>query len=339
MAGAGHRRPLRADGGAAQGGGRRGGRDQRARRRCQALPAGRRHRPGDRAVEGDRNRRRDRAAPLPRLRGIVPIMDRPGAVPAAASDDWVGIEAARKLPGLRLLLLRGLPSPWSLAARALFELKRVPFAKVYRAPGDPPGALLEWTGQTSYPAALYGDERPRTGWAEILLLAERLGPEPPLLPSDPDERAVVFGIAHEICGELGLAWCRRLLGIEAAMQQAPGDPQLAPFVRKYGSGEEGLASARARVIEVLRMLGDRLQAQREAGRAFLVGSALSAADLYWATFSHMVALYPPEKLPLPEPIRAAFATDDPEIARALTPALLRHRDWIYDRYLQLPVEV
>jgi len=268
-----------------------------------------------------------------------PAMDRASLLSEAPAAEWVGISEARNLGGLRLVLLRGLPSPWSLAARAVFELKRVPFAKVYCAPGDPPGALLEWTGQTSYPAALYDGERPRTGWAEILLLAERLGPEPPLLPSDPDERALVFGLAHEICGEMGLAWCRRLLGIEARMEEAPDDPQLGIFQRKYGSGEEGFASARSRVVEVLRMLGDRLQAQREAGRAFLVGSSLSAADLYWATFSNMVTLLPPEKLPLPEPIRAAFATDDLEIARALTPALLRHRDWIYERYLKLPVEL
>jgi len=30
---------------------------------------------------------------------------------------------------------------------------------------------------------------------------------------------------------------------------------------------------------------------------------------------------------------------DAEIAAALTPALLRHRDWIYERYLKLPVEL
>jgi glutathione S-transferase len=277
-------------------------------------------------------------------------MDRPnapGAAPAtapptaasAAPGGWVGIEQARALPGLRLVLLRGLPSPWSLAARAIFELKRVPFAKVFRAPTDAPEALREWTGQTSYPAAMYEDERPRTGWAEILLLAERLGPEPPLLPDDPEERAQVFGVAHEICGEMGLAWCRRLMGIEARREQAPDDPQVEIFARKYGSGEEGFAAARPRLLEVLRMLGERLQAQREAGRAYLVGSALSAADLYWATFSNMVALLPPEKLPLPDPVRAAFATNDPEIARAVTPALLRHRDWIIDRYLRPPIEL
>lgn len=255
------------------------------------------------------------------------------------SADWVGIAEARALGGLRLVLLRGLPSPWSLAAKAIFDLKRIPYTRVWRAPGDAPDALLEWTGQTSYPAAIFEDERPRTGWAEILLLAERLAPEPPLLPSDPDERAQVFGVAHELCGEMGLGWCRRLQGIERRRAQAPDDPQVRTFLHKYGSGEEGFALAKARAVEVVRMLAERLQAQREAGRAFLVGSALSAADLYWAIFSNMVALLPPEQLPVAEPIRAMFANDDPELARALTPPLLRHRDWIYSHYLKLPVEL
>lgn len=257
----------------------------------------------------------------------------------APPAEWVGIDEARSLRGLRLALLRGLPSPWSLAAKAIFDVKRIPYTRVWRAPDDRPDALLAWTGQTSLPAAVFGDERPRTGWAEILLLAERLEPEPALLPSDPDERAIVFGVSHEICGEMGLGWCRRLQGIERRMQEAPEDPQVLAFLRKYGSGEEGFAVARARVVGIVQMLADRLQAQREAGRAFLVGSALSAADLYWATFSNMVALLPPEKLPLPEPIRALFAPDDPELAKVLTPALVRHRDWIYERFLELPVEV
>jgi hypothetical protein len=97
-------------------------------------------------------------------------------------DDWVSIEEGRKLPGLRLVLLRGLPSPWSLAAKAIFEFKGIEFQRVYRAPADPPEALETWTGQASFPAAVHEDERPRTSWSEILLLAERLRPEPRLLP-------------------------------------------------------------------------------------------------------------------------------------------------------------
>jgi len=263
----------------------------------------------------------------------------PGSAQAQDSKDWIGIAQARSLPGLRLLALRGVPSPWSLAARAILDLKRIPHQKVFAAPDDAPGAVVEWTGQASFPAAMYEDERPRTGWADILMLAERLAPEPALLPPDPEERALVVGISHEICGEMGLAWCRRLLMLESRLRVAPDDPQVAGFARKYGSGAEGFEVARARLVDVVRMLSSQLQRQREAGRAFLVGSALSAADVYWATFSNMVALLPPEKLPLPDALRAAFALDDAEVAKALHPALVRHRDWIYERYLQTPVQL
>ena len=87
---------------------------------------------------------------------------------------WVSLGEGRRLPRLRLVLLRGLPSPWSLAAKAVFDFKGIDFQKVYRAPSDPEDALERWTGQASFPAAMLDDERPRTGWSEILILAERL---------------------------------------------------------------------------------------------------------------------------------------------------------------------
>ncbi|MEN8183644.1 MAG: hypothetical protein ABFS46_14035 [Myxococcota bacterium] len=78
---------------------------------------------------------------------------------------WIGIREARERAGLRLVLLRGFPSPWSQAARAIFEIKRVPFLAVQTASDDPPGSLLEWTGQDGYPVAVYEAERPRAAWA------------------------------------------------------------------------------------------------------------------------------------------------------------------------------
>jgi hypothetical protein len=61
--------------------------------------------------------------------------------------------------------------------------------------------------------------------------------------------------------------------------------------------------------------------------------------VYWATFSNMVALLPPERLSLSEPVRTSFATTDAEIVAALDPGLLAHRDEIYRRHLELPVTV
>jgi len=72
------------------------------------------------------------------------------------------------------------------------------------------GTTKSWTGQHNAPVVMHGSEKPRSGWADILLLVERLAPQPRLLPSDPGERALAFGLADEICGEKGLSWSRRL---------------------------------------------------------------------------------------------------------------------------------
>jgi glutathione S-transferase len=252
---------------------------------------------------------------------------------------WVGLGQARALPGLRLVLLRGVPSPWSLAASAIFELAGVPFTRVCRMPADPPGLLLEWTRQEGCPAAMYGDERPRTGWAEILQLADRLRAQPSLIPEPSRERALMFGLAHELLGEMGLVWCRRLLGLAPRLREAATDPEVARFAYKYGSSPREMESARERVVEVLRLLAEQLRLQREAGSAFLVGSRLSALDVYWAACSNMIALLPQDQLPLDDEVRRGFSTHDRALLDALDPALLAHRDAIYQRYLHLPVEL
>jgi glutathione S-transferase len=250
----------------------------------------------------------------------------------------VSISAARKLGGLRLVLLQGMPSPWGQAAKGIFEIKRIPFTRVHRAADDPPDALMAWTHQDSFPAAMYEDERPRTGWSEILFLAERLGPEPSLIPRDPAERAQMFGLSHEICGEMGLGWARRLMALGPAMASA-SDPAMRAFAQKYGSGPAEVKAASQRVAEVLGLLAGQLRQQRGSGRDFLVGDRLSAADVYWATFCNLIAPLPPPQLPLPENVRAMFTANEPEIRAALDPALLAHRDRIYQQYLKLPVEL
>jgi hypothetical protein len=41
-------------------------------------------------------------------------------------------------------------------------------------------------------------------------LAERLAPQPSLLPVDVMQRALMIGLSHEICGEIGIGCNRRL---------------------------------------------------------------------------------------------------------------------------------
>jgi len=147
-------------------------------------------------------------------------------------------------------------------------------------------SLKQWAGQRSGPVAVYEKDRPRSGWAEILLLAERLASAPSLLPADAAERAVVFGFSHEICGEEGLGWSRRLHLIHAGLHNAGGFPEpVAKYLsKKYGYSPQAAAAAGQRVAQLLGMLAARLKAQLEAGSRYYVGQSLTAVDVYSAAF-------------------------------------------------------
>src|SRR5262249_15431338 len=157
------------------------------------------------------------------------------------------------------------PSPWGEAAKGMMHIKGIEWAAVRLVYDNE--RLKEWAGQRSGPVAIYEQERPRAGWAEILLLAERLGPAPALLPADPAERALVFGLAHEICGEGGLGWSRRLQLVHAGLQNSGGFPErVAKYLgKKYGYSPEAGKAAGPRTGELLRMMAARLKRQQEKG--------------------------------------------------------------------------
>jgi glutathione S-transferase len=242
--------------------------------------------------------------------------------------EFVELAEAASRPGLRLVTVAGI-------------VKRVPCVGVRMQPGRP--EVSEWTGRPNAPVAMYDDEPPRSGWAEILLLAERLAPEPRLIPADPDERALCFGLAHEICGEMGLGWARRLDGIHQSLasEGRVGFPLAAAhyLAPRYGYRPDNADEARRRVVEVLGVLARRLRAQRDAGSRFYLGDALSALDVYAAAFMAMFRPLPPEQCPMPEVLRKAFETLDAETHQALDPLLLEHRDCVYREYLELPMTI
>ncbi|HXK23802.1 MAG TPA: hypothetical protein VMS55_14105 [Myxococcota bacterium] len=251
----------------------------------------------------------------------------------------IGIEQAATRAGTRLVLLAGFPSPWSVAAKAIFDVKRIPYTRAQQMPSDAPDALVRVTGQASYPAVLHEQEKPRSGWAEILLLAERLAPEPALVPSDALARAQLFGFAHEICGEQGLGGTLRLLMIHAGQQASPPSPVSGYLAGKYGYSREAAALAPARAAALLRMLSAQLARERARGNGYLLGASLTALDLYWAAFSNLVAPLTDEQTPLPAPVRAMLAGAPPEVMAALDPALLAHRDFVFAKHVGLPLDL
>ena len=91
--------------------------------------------------------------------------------------EFVSVEEARQRSGLRVVMVGIVPSPWGEAAKGILYHKAIPYVAARLSAEGP--AVKEWTGHDSAPIAVYENEAPRTGWAEILLLAERLAPASP----------------------------------------------------------------------------------------------------------------------------------------------------------------
>lgn len=253
--------------------------------------------------------------------------------------EYVSVEEAMQRGGLRMVVVGDIPSPWGEAAKGILHIKGIEWVAVRLAYDSEP--LKEWAGQRSGPVAIYDKERPRSGWAEILLLAERLAPTPSLLSADPAERALVFGLAHEICGEAGLGWSRRLQLVHAGLQKASGFPErVAKYLgKKYGYSPEAGAASGARVAALVGMLVARLKAQRAAGSRYYVGGSLTAVDVYSATFTAMFSPLPSGRCEMEASTRAAFESRDAQTEAALDPILFEHRDMMYADHLELPLSL
>lgn len=250
---------------------------------------------------------------------------------------YVEIEEARQLDGPLLVLTAGVPGPYGEAAKYVFAVKGIDYTPVRQVPGESDEALRDWTGQTSAPVAIFPDDRPRSSWVEILYLAESIAPEPRLIPADPEERMRMFGLCHEMAGDRGFGWQRRLMLLHPAITAGVGGvPEL--LGRKYGyTPETGEAAAR-HSAEILETLSRQLLSQRERGSRFMVGDDLSAADLYWAAFSEMLDPLPHEQCPMNAGMRSAYTLADPDVRKAADPILLEHRDFVFDAYLELPLD-
>jgi len=256
--------------------------------------------------------------------------------------EYVPIEQAVTMRGLRVVLPAGIPGPWAEAVKGILYVKKIPFIRVRhdRADYTP---LIRWTAQSSAPVMIYNDERPRSMWSDQLFLAERLQPEPALAPLSTGERVLMFGLSNELCGESGLGWSRRLMLIHASVSDPDTTEEarkgMLAFGSKYGYSPGAAAAAPAKVAEVVRALAARLEAQRSRGSRFLIGDRLSALDVYWAAFAALIEPLPDNLCPMPSEFRRRYSCDDPLVRAATSSQLLAHRDFIYHEYLELPVDL
>jgi len=247
--------------------------------------------------------------------------------------DYIPFEDAVAADGLRMTVVSEVPSPWGEAAKGIFHVKGLSWSAVRLDTGN--RDMTKWASSASAPSVVYGDEPPRIGWEDILLLAERLAPEPALLPADPMERALAMGMAHEFCGEGGLGWARRLWLTHIGLKGEGGFVGPAPhyLAAKYGHTPEAGAAAHGRVIDLLAMFAGRLAAQQAKGQEYFFDCGMTVVDIYAAPFAGLLQPLPEEVCAMRATTRAAFSDVDAETLNAAG-GLLAHRDMMYERWLE-----
>jgi len=251
---------------------------------------------------------------------------------------YASVDEGRNANGLRLVLTQGVPGPWGEAAKAIFKVKGLDYLAVAQLAGEENPELQQWTGQANAPAAVYGNEPARTDSIDILFLAERLAPEPRLIPQDMDQRVQMFGIVREIIGRRGLGWSRRLMLFSPMMQSGNPPEGIQRMALRYGYREQVANTAAFDCARILEYLALTLERQAAHGSRYLVGDALSAADIYWACFSTMFSPLSPEDCPMPEWLRDAYGDIGAVVAASLLPSLIAHRDYVLQHHIGLPLD-
>lgn len=254
---------------------------------------------------------------------------------------YYSVEEARQMPGLRLVLTAHMPGPWGEAAKAVLGARNVAYIPVEQLAMEPNEDLFQWTGIRNAPIAVLDDEPPVHTWLDILLLAERIGTGPSLMPEDELDRALMMGISTELCGSDGFGWSRRLELMGRPTTKNPTDGatyDMARMIRMYGVSQEAIDGAPGRMAQIMRGLAKQLHKQEAAGSEYLVTDRLTYCDLHWASLSLFVSPLPPEQCAMPDFMRDNYSHLTPELADALDPILLRHRDRVYQRHIALPLD-
>ncbi len=251
--------------------------------------------------------------------------------------EYIEPSAARSLSGLRLALTVGVPAPYSMSARSIFDLRGVPYVPVAQARAGENTELKDWTGHRNAPVAIYNDEAPRAGWLEILNLAERLGSGPSLVPEDLEQRMRMIALTNELIGENGLVWNMRLImlglgGPERAAEAA----RVNPMYNQYGYSEEARARAIDKAKIIMAYFTEHVRDQHTKGSKYLIGQSLSALDVYWAYFSQLLRTLAEEDCPMPRGLRRSYDMGG-DLLGECDPLLIEQRDYIFANHLTLPM--
>ncbi len=253
--------------------------------------------------------------------------------------EYEPIETIVSCDGLRVVLVQGFPSPWGQAAKAMIEYKGLLYRAAPLIAGTENIELIDWAGINSAPVVAWDTLAPVNRWDDILFLLERLAPEKKLLPEKSDERALCLGLAHLICGELGIGWNRRLNMFHPSIQSGKSSEAIQNMASKYGYNDLDVRLANRRVASALFLLSDTLKKQKAKGEDYFVGNQVTAVDFYWTAFSNLCELMPQEICPLEKAVLPMFENVPKEVISALDTTLLEHRDMMMQKFFKIPMEL
>ena len=251
---------------------------------------------------------------------------------------YLPIEQVKTMDGLRIAACVGAPSPWSLAARALFDHKQTAYTLGAQIIADDNAELKQWTGQNSAPVVAFRasaeQEKIATTAEAIVLLAERIQPEPALIPADQQQRAWMFGLLQALAGEDGFGWNRRLMSLSLAGGSNKLTGNIRTMAFKYDYSDDAAKRAAKRCAHILQLFSGTLHAQEKQGRPFIVGDQLTALDLYFTIFfGIMYQPLPDDRFPIPAMMRSGYEVKNATIEQAADAILFTHRDRILDQHL------
>ncbi len=257
--------------------------------------------------------------------------------------EFVSIAEARAATGMRLIVAEKIPGPWAEGIRGVLEVKKIPYLRGRFELDSDHADLIAWTAQASVPVIAWNDEFPKSNWTEQIFLAERIQPEPSVIPGDIEDRIRMFGLCSEICAPNGFGWSRRLMMVHQFLNM-PDLPEenktfFQYFGAKYGYSEAAAEAAPTRVIEILNALNAQLEREQAQGGRYFIGGRLSALDIFWAGMSHLIEPLPSEQCPMLEEFRPMYMNADTEVAAAATPGLMAHREFIYREHIGLPMDL
>jgi glutathione S-transferase len=205
-------------------------------------------------------------------------------------------------------------SNYNEKARWALDYKRVPHVRRAVTPGRQGVVAKRLTGGRTFPILVL-DGKPIGDSTEIIAALERLHPEPPLYPPDPQERRRALALEEFFDEELGphvrllaihhmLGSGRLFLGAFAPDLSAPR--RLAagatfPLLRRRVRRSMGVDRRSLELAsEKVRTAGQRFRAELSPS-GYLVGDRLSVADL---TLAALVApVVAPPQFPYPQPQR------------------------------------